>query len=242
MNADGKGGLIPPPAATGMRYNYKSKSISSPDGFQERTFPALREEVMIFLIIGISWISRKLERCDWHYFCSREEWEENISQECWSNPTPDRFFLFSPPWLILFPGKQPQGWKFSLLVSTEWNPWNPWILDFQWNPEPPSRPIPAGGRGAIPSPGSARVHLTNWTLEKIHGGINPRNLSWMRLHGNQWNDTNYTWNGNEWPSSSSNPSLGTGQWGARENSSSFHLFLGRDWSWFWEKSRGKKMP
>lgn len=64
MDADEKGGLIPPPAAIGMRHNYKSKGISSSDGFQERTFPALRGEVIIFLLIRISWISRKLERCD----------------------------------------------------------------------------------------------------------------------------------------------------------------------------------
>lgn len=64
MDADEKGGLIPPPAATGMRHNYKSKGISSSDGFQERTFPGLRGEVIIFLLIRISWISRKLERCD----------------------------------------------------------------------------------------------------------------------------------------------------------------------------------
>lgn len=92
---------------------------------------------------------------------------------------------------------------------------------------PPSWPIPgipAGGRGAIPSLGSAWVHLTNWTLEKIHGGIDPRNLSWMQLHCNQWNDTNYTWNGDEWPISSSSPSLGTGQRGARENSSFFSIW------------------
>lgn len=105
------------------------------------------------------WISRKNIPCSQrgsHYFPANKDFLDfqeagkvwltlpveqgrkgkSISQECWSNPTPDRFFLLfpSPGWLYSQGSSSKEVLPPALLhlrVSMEWNPW---ILDFQWNP------------------------------------------------------------------------------------------------------------